>query len=194
MRVDVEDIVGTTTPSTEITHAELRKMVVSLACPSSIVHTPIAVAVDATSPAMGSPVQFVRVPEDGVPRTGVVRVGLVRVLFVRVSVVARPTSVSLESCRVYVLLALAVLVKKLVKVFATLRIPNIPARKVFSPLTVCVEARTISPPPEGVANVPSHRRNVVVLFGGVGTAPQTVDVIAGRSAFVAVVNIPLTSL
>ena len=136
MSVLVLDIVGTTTPSTEITPAELREMVVSLACPSSIVHTPIAVAVDATSPAMGSPVQFVRVPEEGVPRTGVVSVGLVRVLFVRVSVVARPTSVSLESCRVYVLLAVFVLVKKLVNVFATFRIPNIPARKVFSPLTV----------------------------------------------------------
>lgn len=74
----VLDIVGTTTPSTEITPAELREMVVSLACPSSIVHTPIAVAVDATSPAMGSPVQLVRVPDDGVPRTGVVRVGLVQ--------------------------------------------------------------------------------------------------------------------
>ena len=50
--------------------------------------------VDATSPAIGSHVQFVSVPEEGVPRTGLVRVGLVRVLFVRVSVVARPTYVS----------------------------------------------------------------------------------------------------
>ena len=37
--------------------------------------------------------------------------------------------------------------KKLVNVFATLRSPNIPARKVFSPLTVCVDARIISPLP-----------------------------------------------
>lgn len=79
------------------------------------------------------PVQFVSVPEEGVPRTGVVRVGLVRVLLVRVSVVALPTSVSLESCRVYVLLAVFVLVKNEVNVLATLRSPNIPARNVFTP-------------------------------------------------------------
>lgn len=37
--VDVEDIVGTVTPSTAITHAETRDMVVSVAAPSSIVVT-----------------------------------------------------------------------------------------------------------------------------------------------------------
>lgn len=35
---------------------------------------------------IGSPVQFVNVPELGVPNTGVVKVGLVNVLFVNVSV------------------------------------------------------------------------------------------------------------
>jgi hypothetical protein len=42
---------------------------------------------------IGSPVQLVNVPEEGVPRTGVVRVGEVRVLFVRVavpSIVSKP--------------------------------------------------------------------------------------------------------
>src|SRR6201986_4491554 len=46
-------------------------------------------------------------------------------------------------------------------------------------------------PPAGAANEPSPRRNVVVLFGGVGTAPPTVDVIAGRSAPVAMLGMPV---
>lgn len=33
------------------------------------------------------------------------------------------------------------------------------------------------PDPVGAANVPSHLKNVVVLFGGVGTPPPTVAVI-----------------
>jgi hypothetical protein len=41
------------------------------------VPTPIAVEVDATSPAIGRPVQFVNVPLVGVPRIGVTRVGVV---------------------------------------------------------------------------------------------------------------------
>lgn len=59
---------------------------VSVACHSSIDHTHSAVDVDDVIPATGNPVQFVRVPDDGVPRTGVVRVGEERVLFVSVSV------------------------------------------------------------------------------------------------------------
>lgn len=61
--------------------------------------------VEAVIPPTGRPVQFVRVPDDGVPRTGVVKVGLVKVLFVSVSVVALPTNVSVEvgSVRVPVL-------------------------------------------------------------------------------------------
>lgn len=35
----------------------------------------------------------------------------------------------------------------------------------------------MSPDPEGVAKVPSPRKKVVVLFGGVGTIPHTVLVI-----------------
>lgn len=35
----------------------------------------------------------------------------------------------------------------------------------------------VSPQPAGAAKVPSPRRNVVVLFGGVGTHPPTVAVI-----------------
>ena len=42
--------------------------------------------------------------------------------------------------------------------------------------------------PAGVAKVPSHLKKVVVLFGGVGTAPHTVDDITGRSALVAILG------
>lgn len=90
-------IVGTVTPSTDITPADTRAILVSDACQSSIDHTHNAVLVLAVIPATGNPVQLVSVPLVGVPRTGVVRVGEVSVLFVRVSVVARPTNVSLES-------------------------------------------------------------------------------------------------
>lgn len=38
------------------------------------------------------------------------------------------------------------------KVFATLRRPKVVSRKVLSPDTVCVDARTISPLPDGVAH------------------------------------------
>lgn len=79
-------IVGTVTHSTAIIPAESRDIVVSLACQSSIDQTPRAVDVLAVIPATGNPVQFVRVPDDGVPRTGVVRVGEERVLFSSVSV------------------------------------------------------------------------------------------------------------
>jgi len=47
------------------------------------------------------------------------------------------------------------------------------------------------PPPDGVANMPSPRKNVVVLFGGVGTAPPTVAVIAGRSELTAMLGKPV---
>lgn len=77
VKVSVLLIVGTFTHSTAIRPADTREIVVSVACHSSIVHTPIAVEVEATSPAIGRPVQLVSVPEEGVPRTGVVSVGLV---------------------------------------------------------------------------------------------------------------------
>ena len=51
------------------------------------------------------------------------------------------------------------------------------SRKVFTPEFVCADASIISPHPVGVAKVPSPRRNVVVLFGGVGTHHHTVAVI-----------------
>jgi hypothetical protein len=68
VRVFVEDTVGTTTPSTEITPAEDLAIVVSVACPNSILPTPSAVEVDAVIPLTGRPVAFVKVPDDGVPR------------------------------------------------------------------------------------------------------------------------------
>ena len=52
--------------------------------------------------------------------------------------------VPFASFRVYVLLAVAVFVKNEVNVFATLRRPKVVSRNVFSPLFICVEARTIS--------------------------------------------------
>lgn len=100
VRVSVELIVGTLTPSTVSLPAAPLAKVVSEAWPSSIEPTPIAEDAEAVIPLTGRPVQFVRVPEAGVPRMGVVRVGLVRVLLVSVSVVARPTSVSVEVGRV----------------------------------------------------------------------------------------------
>ena len=45
----------------------------------------------------GSPVQLVKVPDEGVPKTGVVSVGDVRVLLVSVSVVVLPTKVSVAT-------------------------------------------------------------------------------------------------
>jgi hypothetical protein len=68
VRVLVEDTVGTTTPSTEITPAEDRAIVVSSACPNSMLPTPSAVEVEAVMPLTGKPVAFVNVPENGVPR------------------------------------------------------------------------------------------------------------------------------
>ena len=62
----------------------------------------IPVPIPLTPVVIGNPVQFVRVPEEGVPRTGVVRVGDVSVLLVSVSVVALPTKVSVLVGRVNV--------------------------------------------------------------------------------------------
>lgn len=50
----------------------------------------------------------------------------------------------LASGNVQVLAAVIVFVKSPVNVFATLRSPKVVSRKVFSPLFICVEARTIS--------------------------------------------------
>jgi len=86
--VDVDVRVGTVAPSTAITPADTREMVVSVVCPTSSEPTPSASVVESTTPARGRPVQFVSVPEDGVPRVGVVSVGLARVLLVSVSVPA----------------------------------------------------------------------------------------------------------
>jgi hypothetical protein len=60
-----------------------------------------------------------------------------------------------------------------------------------TPLAVTTETEVTVPPPVGIANVPSPRRNVVVLFGGVGTAPPTVAVMTGRSAPVAIESTPV---
>lgn len=117
-----------------------------------------------------------------------------RDLFVNISVVAFPTRVSVASGRVQVLAAVIVFVNRPVNVLATFRSQNVASRNVFNPLFICADARTISPDPAGVAKVQSHRRNVVVLFGGVGTAPPTVAVIVGKSLFKAVVNTQATSL
>lgn len=60
-------IAGTFTPSTAITPADTLVIVVSVACQSSIDHTPRASLVLSTTPESGNPVQFVRVPDAGVP-------------------------------------------------------------------------------------------------------------------------------
>jgi hypothetical protein len=51
----------------------------------------------------------------------------------------------------------------------------------LNPLAVAIDTAVTVPPPAGVANVPSPLKKVVVLFGGVGTAPPTVAVITGKS-------------
>ena len=66
--------VRTLFPSTAITQALTLTIVVSEACHSSILPTHRAVAVEAVSQEIGSQVQEVRVPADGVPISGVVRV------------------------------------------------------------------------------------------------------------------------
>jgi hypothetical protein len=74
-------VVRTLLPSTATTPADTRVMLVSEAWPSSMEPTPSAVDVEAVSPAIGRPVQLVRVPEDGVPKSGVVKDGLTRFAF-----------------------------------------------------------------------------------------------------------------
>jgi len=105
--VFVLEIVGTVTPSTDITPADTLAIVVSDACPSSIDPTQIAVDVEATSPAIGNPVQLVSVPLLGVPSTGVVSVGDVSVLLVSVSVFATREIVPVAFGKLYVLLVVA---------------------------------------------------------------------------------------
>jgi hypothetical protein len=73
-------------PSIDATPAETLAIVVSDACPSSILPTPSAVVVEAVKPAIGKPVTFVITPDAGVPSAGVVKVGLVKVLLVKVDV------------------------------------------------------------------------------------------------------------
>ena len=59
-------------------------------------------------------------------------------------------------------------------------------------LSVRFAEAVTSPHQDGVANVQSHLKNVVVLLGGVGTAQPTVAVIVGRSAPVAaLIVVPL---
>ena len=55
-------------PSILATPALTLAIVVSEACPSSILPTPKAVTVEAVRPAIGSPVAFVSVADDGVPK------------------------------------------------------------------------------------------------------------------------------
>jgi len=52
---------------------------VSVAWPSSTLPTPSASVVDAVRPLIGSPVQDVRIPPEGVPSAGVVNTGDVAV-------------------------------------------------------------------------------------------------------------------
>lgn len=61
---------------------------------------------------------------------------------------------------------------------------TVPAR----PLAEATDTLVTVPPPDGVAKVPSHLKKVVVLFGGVGTAPHTVAVITGRSELRAILG------
>ena len=144
------------TPSIAALPADTRENVVSEALPSSRDHIPSAVDVDETSPDIGSPVQFVRVPDVGVPRSGVTRVGEVpntsdpdpvsslitpasctdvvdantdRLFAVRATIPAK-------SGRVQVLAAVIVFVNSPVNVFATFRSPKVVSLNVFNAVTV----------------------------------------------------------
>lgn len=60
-----------------------------------------------------------------------------------------------------------------------------------TPLAVVTDTDVTVPElPDGTANVPSPRKKVVVLLGGVGTAPPTVAVMVGSCALVATVHTP----
>jgi len=73
-------------------------------------------------------------------------------------------------------------VKIPVNVFATLRSPKVVSRKVFSPLFICVEARTISPVPLTVV----HLSPVASAESAVRTCP--LDHTASREAVLAPVQ------
>ncbi len=125
--------------------------------------------------------------------------GVVRVLFVSTSFVALPTSVSVAAGSVSVPDAAAVGTKAVVPEEEPVKVtPCVPAITPVVSATVttlfCITFPVVlskramalsteeagpetSPPPDGAANVPSPRRKVVVLFGGVGTPPPTVAVI-----------------
>jgi hypothetical protein len=79
----VQDVVQveviTVAHSTATTQADTLVIEVSEACQSSILHTPIAVAVEAVSQAIGSQVQLVRVQALGVQISDVVNVIQARV-------------------------------------------------------------------------------------------------------------------
>ena len=61
----------------------------------------------------------------------------------------------------------------------------------LNPLAVATDTAVRVPPPAGVANVPSPLKKVVVLLGGVGTAPPIVAVIAGKSELKAMLGTPV---
>jgi hypothetical protein len=96
----------------------------------------------------GRPVQFVRVPLEGVPNTGVVSVGLVSVLFVSVSVPASVASVPVVGSVTVPDPAIAV-ASKIVEPDVEPAIANFPTApaepNVFFPVTVWTDARTMSP-------------------------------------------------
>jgi len=67
VRVSVDEVVTIFTPSIVTTPADPLAIVVSVACPSSMVPRPNAVEVEEVKPLIGKPVAFVNVPLDGVP-------------------------------------------------------------------------------------------------------------------------------
>jgi hypothetical protein len=106
------------------------------------------------------------------------------------------------SFKVYTLFAVLLFTKLPLNVLATFCNLKVVSRNVLAPLFVCTDASTISPVQAGAAKVPSHLRKVVVLFGGVGTAPHTVADITGKSLLIAILgtqvhvvffNIPVAS-
>lgn len=138
VNVSVLDIVTIFFHSIETTPALTRAIVVSLACPSSILPTPIAVDVEAVSPAIGNQVQLVSVPDDGVHNTGVVSVGLVSVLLVSTSLPARVA----KSASLQAVLNCAI-------------VPVIPTIVVWSPVFVPLDVQENVP--LCVARLPNHK-------------------------------------
>lgn len=119
-----------------------------------------------------------------IPPTVPVNVGEARFAFKARSVLS--ASVPFLSCSVYVLLAVFVLVKKLVNVFAKLRSPRVRSRKVLTHVFVCALAKVISHVPAATFSVvPVYESPVPRVISSITHVPV---VALPRSLFVVMLS------